>query len=250
MILHRFEPQVEATLLRRYKRYLADFMLPDGTVVTAHCPNPGRMTSVLEDCGRCYLTPLPRSATRKLDYRWELAESNGAFVTVNTQLANRAARTLLENCPELQQRLELKEPFRLASEVGVLSERAGTQTRFDFAFSQGDGTILYLEVKQVTLKVRDIQTAAKAAFPDAVSLRGHRHLSELTRLRREGVRTALLYMVGRPDVEAVRPAHEVDPEYARLFFEAAEAGVTMVAARLKPCPRFLSFGGWLPVEKG
>lgn len=250
MILHRFEPQVEATLLRRYKRYLADFQLVDGTVVTAHCPNPGRMTSILEECGRCYLTPLPPAAQRKLDYRWELAEVDGSLVTVNTQLANRAAKVLLENSEELRQRLEFPQSGLLISEVRVETGRSGIQTRFDFALSQADGTLIYLEVKQVTLRVREGASRSKAAFPDAVTARGQRHLAELIRLQREGVRTALLYMVGRDDVEAVCPAHEVDPEYGRLFLEAQKAGVTILAAGLKACPQHLSFAGWLPVEKG
>lgn len=235
--------------MRRYKRFLADFELSNGDQVTAHCPNPGRMTSILENCGPCYLTALPADPKRKLNYRWELARLAHSVITVNTQLANRVAASLLAESADLHRKLGIGKPARIHPESSLEDAGSGVRTRFDFALESSQGQRLYLEVKQVTLRVDDEDGAQRAAFPDAVTTRGARHLEELTRLQTSGVRTCLLYIVGREDVNEVRPATEVDPNYADAFDQAVEAGVNVVAARLRVTPEQLEFDTWLPVNK-
>lgn len=237
-------PQVQAKLIRRYKRFLCDAELPDGSTITAHCPNPGRMTSIIPETERIQLSDLgpPGNSGRKLRYRWELAQAGPELVLVNTQVANKVAEQLLLPGAALRRRLQIPEENELLKEVKIEG------SRFDFAYRDKAGVMSYLEVKQVSLRVNDQKDQRWAAFPDAVTQRGERHLRELTRMRQQGTRTLLLYVVGRSDVDAVRPAAEVDPTYAETFAKAMEAGVEMQAVRLTVSPQGLEFGGWLPVH--
>lgn len=256
--LHRFSDLVVGRLVRRYKRYLCEVELANGEVVTAHCPNPGRMTSSLETDQRVYLADLgpPPVKGRKLRYRWEFAEvgahtPEASWVLVNTQCANKVAAVLLQSGGALSGKLKLDEQGVVKSEVSPspLSAHPRPQgTRFDFCHTDLAGRRCWIEVKQVTLKVESDRGVRWAAFPDATSQRGARHLRELTELRRaQGERTVLFYVVGRDDVDAVRPAHEVDPAYAEAFAEAVEAGVECFALTLKITTAGLFLGRWLPV---
>lgn len=206
------------------------------------------MTSILQEGQLCYLTHLPPSANRKLEYRWELAQVGDTLVTVNTQIANKVARCLLEENQELKSLLGIDTSTRLVSEISLESSTNGPGTRFDFALLTSERPILYIEVKQVTLRLDSPDGRSWAAFPDAVTARGKKHLQELIRLQHSGQRTALLYIVGRSDVSAVRPAHEVDPAYGLLLQQARSSGVTLLAAGLEADKHGITFKKWLPVN--
>lgn len=247
-LVHQFEaPIITARLLKRYKRYLADVELADGQQVTVHCPNPGRLTSVLPHCQTVFLSDLrehPRKG-RKLDFRWEMALVEDTHVVVNTQIANKVASRILND------RLA---DFGLPAEGAIKSEVSytspeGTRSRFDFAHTIDDGDPIYIEVKQVSLRVADADGRRWGAFPDAVTARGTRHLKELTKLVQTGKRAILCYIVARNDVDAVRSAHEIDPTYAEAFAEAQRAGVEMFACRLKARPEGIFFDAPIPVER-
>jgi sugar fermentation stimulation protein A len=94
-----------------------------------------------------------------------------------------------------------------------------------------------LEVKNVTAAV----DAGVALFPDAVTVRGARHLRELISSVRAGQRAALLFCVQRDDVCEVRPADAVDPRYGETLREAVTAGVEVLAyaARVGPAETVL-----------
>ena len=242
-LLVPFPELVEARLLKRYKRFLADVRLQDGSEVTVHCPNPGRMSSILPEAQTVYLTDLRElPGQRKLSYRWELADVEGHLVLVNTQLANRVAAVLLEDS-ERRQEMGLPAQSTLSSEVSV----PGRSSRFDFALTRADGSRIVIEVKQVSLRAPDRDGTRWAAFPDAVTARGKRHLEELSEMAQNGVTTMMFYIVGRNDVEALRPAHEVDPDYAHAFEQARRAGVLVKACRVEAKPEGLYWDGWVPV---
>lgn len=247
LILHRFAPLIRGRLLRRYKRFLADVRLEDGSEVTVHCPNPGRMSSILPDPEAIFLTDLKPQLNpkRKLDFRWELAQVQGTLVMVNTQLANLVAGNLLAEDSIARQKLGLKHLQSMSREVTVPAS-GGSNSRFDFAFTDDSGETLYLEVKQVSLRVKDAGGKRWAAFPDAVSARARRHLEELTAMTKAGISTALLYIVGRSDVDAVRPAWEVDPRYAEAYGRAMESGVKVLACQIDVRVDQLRFARWLP----
>jgi sugar fermentation stimulation protein A len=212
---------IEGTLVRRYKRFLADVRLADGAVRTVHCANPGAMTGCAEP-GSAVLLSDSGNPRRKLRHTWELVRVKRTWVCVNTAVANRVVGRWLETG-----RL-------LPGEGPVRREVVREDSRFDFAL----GERCLVEVKSVTLKVGDT-----AAFPDAVTERGRRHLETLGRLR--GLRRVLVFFVARADVSAVRPADEIDPAYGRALRDALRDGVEVLAVRARFTRRGVTRGPFL-----
>ena len=228
-------PLLEGTLLRRYKRFLADVRLADGQQHVVHCPNPGSMKRCAPEGGRVWVS---RSSNprRKLPLTWELVEEGGALVNVNTARANPVVAEALaaDGVPELRGSDEVQ------AEV-----RYGEGTRFDFALRFGERTC-FLEVKSVTLG----DTPGLSIFPDSVTKRGQKHLRELVHAKRAGHRAVLLFAVGRDDTRRVRPADEIDPEYGRQLRAAADAGVELLAyrCRIDLEPPAIGLDERLPIE--
>ncbi|MBI3925274.1 MAG: DNA/RNA nuclease SfsA [Armatimonadetes bacterium] len=220
-------PLVEATLLRRYQRFLADVRLPCGGQATAHCPNPGRMTASMPSEGAILLSDHGCGGRRKLRYTWELSRCQETWVLVNTAQANRLVGLALRSgaIPEL------------GGYASVRAEVPAGSSRLDFLL----GDRCYLEVKQVTL-VR----GAVASFPDAPTARGVRHLRELQQRVRDGARAVIFFLVGREDAEHFRPAEDVDPEYARELKMSVEEGVELLVYRAAVRPDWIGLERRLP----
>ncbi|SDI06692.1 sugar fermentation stimulation protein A [Pseudomonas delhiensis] len=214
----RFAPELEeARLLRRYKRFLADIETPTGEQLTIHCPNTGSMLNCMSEGCRVWFS---RSSDpkRKLPGTWELSETpQGRLACVNTGRANR----LVEEALLAGSVAELAGFAGLRREVAYGVENSRADFRLDFA-----GGPAFVEVKSVTL---GFDATPVAAFPDAVTARGAKHLRELAALARAGTRAVLLYCVNLSGIEAVRPAEEIDPAYAAALREARDAGVEMLA---------------------
>ncbi len=208
-------PLVRASLLRRYKRFLSDHALPDGTVVTAHCANPGSMFGLLEHGAETWLLPVS-DARRKLRYSWEMLRVGRGLVGINTGRPN----TLVEEAI----RASLLEPLtgypRIRREV-----RYGTNSRIDFLLDGADRPPCYVEIKNVHMS----RTPGVAEFPDAVTARGRKHLSELAQRAAAGDRAVMLYVVQRDDCSAFRLAGDFDEAYAQASRDAREAGVEVLA---------------------
>ena len=212
---------IRGTLLQRYKRFLADVRLANGEVVTAHCTNTGSMMGCKEPGSAVYISRSD-NLNRKLLYTWELIKANDTWVGINTLHPNKLV-------PE-------------AVEAGVISELSGyptirrevkvsAHTRLDLCLEGTKGNC-YVEVKNVTLAVD-----GTAAFPDAVSERGTKHLKELMRLKRQGHRAAIVFVIQRDDCEYFRPADEIDQEYGRWLRRAIKAGVDALPYRAKVTPK-------------
>ena len=220
----RFDPPLqEGRLLRRYKRFFADIETPDGPL-TIHCPNTGSMLNCLNPGGRVWFSRSddPR---RKLPGTWELGETpHGRLACLNTGRAN----ALVEEALHAGVIAELAGFAELRREVRYGTESSRADFRLEFA-----GGPAYVEVKSVTLGYAD---SAVAAFPDAVTERGSKHLRELAMLARQGVRAVLLYCVNLSGIDVVRVAGEIDPAYAATLHEARAAGVEVLAygAELSP----------------
>lgn len=224
---------VPATLLKRYKRFLADARLEDGTEITAHCANPGSMLGLKETGSRIWLEPND-DPKKKLKYGWRLVDhENGHFTGVDTSVPNRALRAALMagEIPELA----LYETVR--PEV-----KYGQNSRIDFLLSQPGASDLYVEVKSVTLS----RKAGKAEFPDSVTARGAKHLAELTEVVRGGGQAMMFYLVQRTDCDHVTLAEDIDPTYAAAFDLAIEAGVQVLAYDCLISPQEISLGKALP----
>jgi sugar fermentation stimulation protein A len=214
----RFSPELEqGRLILRYKRFLADIETDSGEKLTIHCPNTGSMFNCMLPGGRVWFSR-SKDPKRKLPGTWEISETpQGRFACVNTARANQ----LVEEALRAGVITELNGFTALKREVAYGQENS----RVDFRLDYLDGPV-FLEVKSVTLGFDD---SAVAAFPDAVTQRGARHLRELATLAREGVRAVLLYCVNLTGIDAVRPAEEVDPAYAAALADAVEAGVEVLA---------------------
>lgn len=221
-----FSPVLEeGRLVLRYKRFLADIETTSGERLTIHCPNTGSMFNCMMPGGRIWFS---RSSDpkRKLPGTWEISETpQGRLACVNTARAN----PLVEEALRGGVISELNGFVALKREVPYGLEKS----RVDFRLDYPDGPA-YVEVKSVTLGFAD---SAIAAFPDAVTQRGARHLRELAALSRDGIRAVLLYCVNLTGIDAVRPAEEVDPTYAEALREAVAAGVQVLAYGVQLTPQ-------------
>ncbi|EKN48160.1 MULTISPECIES: DNA/RNA nuclease SfsA [Pseudomonas syringae group] len=233
----RFSPELEqGRLIVRYKRFLADIETDSGELLTIHCPNTGSMLNCMMPGGRVWFS---RSSDpkRKLPGTWEISETpQGRFACINTGRAN----TLVEEALRAGVISELDGFTALKREVAYGQEKS----RVDFRLEYPDGFV-YLEVKSVTL---GFDGSAVAAFPDAVTQRGARHLRELAALARDGVRSVLLYCVNLTGIESVRPAQEIDPAYALALKDAMDAGVEVLAYGVQLDPQEVRIDRRLQVQ--
>ena len=227
------EPLIQATILKRYKRFLADIHLSDSTTITAHVPNTGSMQSCWEPSWNCALS-VSKNLTRKMPHTLELVHNGESWIGVNTGNANKLAKLWLTDglLPEL---------------VGyptVVPEKKIGLSRIDF-YLEGHDSLppCYVEVKNVTLKLGGL-----AQFPDSVSERGQKHLRELMEIKKSGFRAAMLFIVQREDVSLFRPAASIDPEYARLLKEAHNSGVEILVYQCRMGLEELSLGQSMPFE--
>jgi len=230
----RFQtPLVPARLIRRYKRFLADMVLEDGTETTAHCPNPGSMMGLNTPGARCWLEPA--GPGRKLPWGWRLVELGGGHMAgIDATLPNRVVAEALRE-------------GRIAALAGYPEVRAevryGTRSRVDFLLSGPQGHA-YVEVKNVHLR----REGDWAEFPDCVTDRGARHLAELAAVAGAGARAVLLYLVQRTDCARLRLAADLDPAYARAAAAARAAGVEFLAHGTRISPHEVELGAQMPVE--
>ena len=213
----RFEPALEeGRLVRRYKRFFADIETASGPL-TIHCPNTGSMLSCLHPGGRVWFSRNDEPK-RKLRGTWELGETpHGRLACFNTGRAN----ALVEEALHAGVIAELAGFAELRREVRYGAENSRADFRLEFA-----GGPAYVEVKSVTL---GYPASTVAAFPDAVTQRGAKHLRELAKLARQGVRAVLLYCVNLTGIDAVRPAEEIDAAYAQALRAAVSDGVEVLA---------------------
>ena len=224
-------PLIRATLLRRYKRFLADVKLEDGREVTAHVANPGSMLGMKEEGMVVWLEPND-DPKKKLKYGWRLVEhSGGHFTGVDTSVPNRALKAALMagEVPGLQYP-------QLRPEV-----KYGENSRIDFLLSDGAARA-FVEVKSVTL----CRQPGLAEFPDSVTARGLKHLGELGVVAVGGDRAVMLYLVQRTDCERVGIAGDIGPAYAAGLVRARAAGVEVMAFDCRISPQEIELGRPLP----
>lgn len=226
----RLPPLTKGTLLRRYKRFLADVDL-GGEVVTAHTANPGAMLGLTRAGSTVYLShhDNPR---RKLAYSWELIRVGRCWVGLDPIRSNALVDEGIDR--------------GVISELSGYAERRNEvrvgESRLDRLLQSGDEHC-YVEVKTATL-VED----GVARFPDAVSVRGLRHLEELRELAQQGHRAVLCFVVQRADAHAVGPADAIDPDYGAKLREVARSGVEVIAYRATVSTRAISLRTKLQVD--
>lgn len=227
----RLPPLLPGTLVKRYKRFLADIVLEDGSTVTVHCPNSGSMKGCAAPGSRVFIS---RSSNpgRKYPFTWELVEADGFWAGINTALPNRLVRDAIESGTVV----ELHGYETIRPEVAY-----GEHSRVDLLL-ESPHQRCFVEVKNVTLVENGL-----ALFPDAVTLRGQKHLNELMRVVREGDRGVIFFTVQRGDGKSLSPADAIDPEYGRLLRLAMENGVEALAYRALVTPQEIVLTERLPV---
>ena len=207
-------PLITGILLKRYKRFLADVRLDTGDVVIAHCPNSGSMKECAQPGRPVYLSR-SNNPKRKLAYTWELIQMPGSLVGVNTLLPNRLVHTAIsDGCIE-----SLGGYSKIKREVNV-----GNHSRIDLMLSGGNARPCYVEVKNSTWVVEGV-----ARFPDAVTVRGQKHMAALQTLLQQGFRAVVFFLIQRMDARVFMPADQLDPAYAAALRQAMEAGVEVMA---------------------
>lgn len=221
-------------LILRYKRFLADVAMDDGRLLTVHCPNSGSMSGCKEPGSRV-LVSLAANPKRKYAHTLEMVRVGTTWAGINTARTNGLVAE--------------------AVSAGVVAELTGIETirpevkvseksRLDFLLTRGEEKI-YVEVKNCSLAL-----GRAAMFPDAVTVRGAKHLAELLALRRTGCRAVVFFCVQREDVDYFSPAEHIDPGYAQALREVAAQGVEVLAYGAVLSPEAITIVRPLPVRLG
>lgn len=227
----RWPDLVSGILIKRYKRFLADARLDTGEIVTAHCPNSGSMKSCALPGQPVYLS-VHDNPKRKLKYTWELIQMPGSLVGVNTAIPNRLVKTAIEHG---------KIPSLTGYDTITAEVKTSASSRLDLLLEKKSGERCFVEVKNCTLV-----EAGAASFPDAVTLRGHKHLVELQNLVREGNRAAMFFLIQRMDAAHFKPADAIDSAYGRELRRAHQNGVEILVYDVDISMKRIAVRGAIP----
>lgn len=245
-------PLIPATLVKRYKRFLADVVLADGSEITVHCPNTGSMKRCAEPGSRVWLSD-SANPKRKYRYTWEWVEIDSQYrACVNTARPNQLVKEALD-----QRRIP-----GLESWVELIAEPKVEDGRLDFCLLQEDGRRCWIEVKSVTLLEQfwpepeqlgtdsQMPNTGLGCFPDAVTERGRKHLKRLEALKAEGDRAVMLFCVPHEGIQRVTVAHHIDVKYAQVLKDVMANGVEVmaVAVDFSNDDSGMCVSGYLPVE--
>ncbi len=197
---------ISGEFIKRYKRFFVDVKIGNLTV-TAHCPNTGSMMGLLKKGNKVWLSKTD-NPKRKLKYTLQVIEDRKSKVGINTHLTNKIVLDALK-----KKNIEIfKDLIDIKQEV-----KFNDNTRFDFLVIEKTKKI-FIEVKNVTLS----RKKSLAEFPDAITLRGLKHIKELLNARKKGYETYLLYVIQREDCSKFKLAKDIDPEYSRLLEKAVK----------------------------
>ena len=226
---------LEAVFLQRVKRFSIE-LERNGERIWAHSNNSGSMAGLLAPYNPALIS-VANTPGRKLPYTLELLQAEGVWVGVNTSIPNKmlAAAFAAGRLPWAAGYTEFKREARCAPPF--------EHTRLDALLTGPNLPPLWVEAKSVTLRQGN-----DAAFPDALSERGRKHLKTLMALKAKGCRCVCFYLVQRGDVAAFTPAADIDPAYAKLFYEALDSGVEIYVYRAAISKQGIDLGKPLPVN--
>jgi sugar fermentation stimulation protein A len=231
-------PLIPATLVRRYKRFLADVVLPSGETVTAHVANPGAMTGIATPGAQVWLSKSD-NPKRKLAHSWELIEvdlgTGLEFVGVNTAHPNPLVGAALAAgaIPELAGYATIRREVKY-----------GKNSRIDFLLESPSRAPCYVEIKNVHLMRRP----GLAEFPDAVTARGAKHLDELGDAVEAGSRAVMLFLIQIGSATRFTLARDIDPRYGVAFDRARARGVEVLARRCAITRDGIEVAAPVPIE--
>lgn len=203
------DPVLTGTFLERPNRFIARIQLSDRQIVEAHVPNTGRMRELLVPGAivKCAFHPSPK---RKTAYTLLAVFFNGVWVCVYAAMANALAETYVKKCPGVTQ---------------VKREVKWGNSRFDLGLVYHGRSALY-EVKSVNLV-----TGRTAMFPDAPTVRGSKHLTELIAAQKQGYHVGVLFIVMREDADSLIPNSATDPVFTDYLHQCIDRGADVKALR-------------------
>ena len=208
---------IQAELVTRYKRFLADVSYPDGEVETVRCPNTGKLSGCAEPGNKVWLLPdnNPRNKYAKV---WELVEDkDGELVCIHAVRANRLVADAIE-----QKQLKAFDQWQIEAREVAFPDGNG---RADLLLMAEDEQRCYVEIKSVTLHLGN----GLGVFPDARSTRAVKHLKSLCQAIDMGFQAALVYCVMHTGITKVSPADQIDTDYGVAFRNALKHGVKVFA---------------------
>lgn len=227
-------PLQSATLLKRYKRFLADIELANGEVITIHCANTGAMTGCAEP-GDTVWYSTSDNPKRKYPNSWELTQTQaGHFIGINTASANTLAAEAIEQ--------GLLPPLAGFNNIQREVKYGEENSRIDLLLSDERNNLCYVEVKSCTLLQQ-----GQGYFPDTKTVRGQKHIRELMQVVEQGHRAALIFLVQHTGITSVKPAAHLDPKYAELCQQAVAKGVEFYSVSTEISPRGINVMKSLPV---
>ena len=195
---------ISRVFIKRYKRFFVDVSIKN-KIITAHCPNTGSMYGLLKK-GNKVLLSKSNNPDRKLKYTLQIIEDDNSKVGVNTHLTNKIVLNALEN--------NLIKEFDI--DITIKPEvKFGKKTRFDFLITKKNYKA-FIEVKNVTLS----RKPKIAEFPDAVTLRGAKHINELIKASKKGYKIYIAFIIQREDCDQLSIASDIDPEYSQILSKA------------------------------
>jgi len=206
------ETLLQGYLIKRYKRFFADIKYKNKTIV-AHCPNTGSMQGLLNYGNQVWFSK-SNNPNRKLKYTLEIIEVDKKKVGINTLLTNKIVLEALDN-----KKIEALNKFNTIQPEVKFTDK----TRFDFLLSNKKEKC-FLEVKNVTL----LRNKKIAEFPDAITLRGTKHLLELIKAKKKGYESYILYLIQREDCDSFKIAEDIDKIYKKAFMKAITNGIKIL----------------------
>jgi len=225
----------KATLIKRYKRFLADITLEDDTQTTIHVANTGAMTGCAEPNDTVWYST-STNLKRKYPYSWELTQTKqNHFICVNTIRANQLAEDAILNgtITELQGFEKLQREVKYGEENSRIDILL-TNT-FNNDSNKAEKVNTYIEVKSVTLL-----EGQQGYFPDTVTTRGQKHLRELINIVKSGDRAVLLFTVLHTGINNFKVAEHIDKKYAALLVQAINEGVEVLVYKADICPEYIT----------
>ena len=206
---------IEAKLIKRYKRFLADIIFENGYSTTVYCPNPGSLIGLAEKNTKIWLEK-SKNKNAKYQYKWKLTELyDGTLVCIDTQMANMI----------INENIKLGKIPEFCQYDTIISEpKIDSGSRLDFLLKSEGGVPCYIEVKSSTLS----RFPNLSEFPDSVTSRGSKHLSILKGLKLKGFRAIQIYLIQRNDTNTFKIARDIDYLYFKSFQMAKSSGIEIL----------------------
>ena len=211
----RYKKVIPGTFISRPNRFIAHVEI-DGTVEICHVKNTGRCRELLTEGAQVFCQK-STNPNRKTQYDLIAVQKGNRLINMDSQAPNAAVKEWLLG-------------GGLGNIENLKPESTFGNSRFDFSFIK-DGKPCFLEVKGVTLENDGV-----CAFPDAPTVRGAKHLQELTTLVKEGYEAYVLFVIQMEDVKYLQPNDATDPAFGKALRAAAKAGVQILAMDCKVTP--------------